>query len=65
MSEYLPAHWTTRSYFSGFTGSAGTLVVTETESGLWTDGRYFIQAANQLNGSEIVLYRMAVKGVPT
>ncbi|HEX3039755.1 MAG TPA: aminopeptidase P family protein [Caproiciproducens sp.] len=65
MSEYLPAHWTTRSYFSGFTGSAGTLVVTETESGLWTDGRYFIQAANQLDGSEIVLYRMAVKGVPT
>lgn len=65
MSEYLPAHWTTRSYFSGFTGSAGTLVVTETESGLWTDGRYFIQAANQLNGSEITLYRMGVKGVPT
>jgi Xaa-Pro aminopeptidase len=65
MSEYLPAHWTTRSYFSGFTGSAGTLAVTETESGLWTDGRYFIQAANQLDGSEIVLYRMAVKGVPT
>nr|WP_319487556.1 aminopeptidase P family protein [uncultured Caproiciproducens sp.] len=65
MSEYLPAHWEARSYFSGFTGSAGTLVVTEDESGLWTDGRYFIQAAHQLEGSEIVLYRMAVKGVPT
>lgn len=65
MSEYLPAHWEARSYFSGFNGSAGTLVVTETESGLWTDGRYFIQAAHQLEGSEIVLYRMAVKGVPT
>lgn len=65
MSEYLPAYWEARSYFSGFTGSAGTLVVTETESGLWTDGRYFIQAAHQLEGSEIVLYRMAVKGVPT
>lgn len=65
MSEYLPAHWEARSYFSGFNGSAGTLVVTETESGLWTDGRYFIQAAHQLEGSEITLYRMAVKGVPT
>ncbi len=65
MSEYLPAHWEARSYFSGFNGSAGTLVVTEKESGLWTDGRYFIQAAHQLEGSEIILYRMAVKGVPT
>lgn len=65
MSEYLPAHWEARSYFSGFNGSAGTLVVTEKESGLWTDGRYFIQAAHQLEGSEITLYRMAVKGVPT
>ena len=65
MSEYLPAHWEARSYFSGFNGSAGTLVVTEKESGLWTDGRYFIQAAHQLEGSEIVLYRMAVKDVPT
>lgn len=65
MSEYLPSHWESRSYFSGFDGSAGTLVVTEKESGLWTDGRYFIQAGHQLTGSEIVLYRMAVKGVPT
>jgi Xaa-Pro aminopeptidase len=65
MSEYLPAHWMARSYFSGFTGSAGTLVVTETESGLWTDGRYFIQAASQLDGSEIKLFRMGVKDVPT
>ncbi len=65
MSEYLPEHWMARSYFSGFTGSAGTLVVTETESGLWTDGRYFIQAANQLQGSEIKLFRMGVREVPT
>lgn len=65
MSEYLPDHWKARSYFSGFDGSAGTLVVTEKESGLWTDGRYFIQAAHQLADSEIELYRMAVKGVPT
>jgi len=65
MSEYMPAHWQARSYFSGFDGSAGTLVVTEKESGLWTDGRYFIQADHQLSGSEVVLYRIAVKGVPT
>jgi Xaa-Pro aminopeptidase len=65
MSEYPPAHWEARSYFSGFSGSAGTLVATETESGLWTDGRYFIQAGHQLAGSEIRLYRMAVKDVPT
>lgn len=65
MSEYLPEHWKARNHFSGFTGSAGTLVVTETESGLWTDGRYFVQAAKELEGSEIVLYRMGVKGVPT
>lgn len=65
MSEYLPEHWEARSYFSGFNGSAGTLIVTEKESGLWTDGRYFIQAANQLSKSEIVLYKMGVRGTPT
>ena len=65
LSEYSPAHWQTRQYFSGFTGSAGTLVVTEKKSGLWTDGRYFIQAEHELAGSGIELYRMAVKGVPT
>ena len=65
MSEYLPAHWEARSYFSGFNGSAGTLVVTEKESGLWTFCRYFILAAHQLEGSEITLYRMGVKDVPT
>ncbi len=65
LSEYTPAHWQARRYFSGFTGSAGTLVVTERKSGLWTDGRYFIQAERQLAGSGIKLYRMRVKGVPT
>ena len=50
---------------SGFTGSAGTLVVTLTEAGLWTDGRYFIQAEKQLEGSTITLYRMSEEGVPT
>ena len=65
ISEYLPDHWRTRAWLSGFDGSAGTLVVTETESGLWTDGRYFIQAERQMAGSEIVLYRMREKDVPT
>lgn len=65
MSEYVARHWKSRAYFSGFDGSAGTLVVTEKESGLWTDGRYFIQAEAQLAGSEIKLFKMAEKGVPT
>ena len=58
MSEYIPEAWKARKEFSGFTGSAGTLVVTTEESGLWTDGRYFIQAEGQLSGSEIKLFRM-------
>ncbi len=65
LSEYLPGHWQARSYFSGFTGSAGTLALTDGESALWTDGRYFIQAERQLSGSEIQLMRMAQPGVPT
>ena len=63
MSEYVSEHWKSRQYFSGFTGSAGTLVVTEGESGLWTDGRYYIQAAAQIEDSEIVLFKMGEKGV--
>lgn len=65
MSEYVAEHWKSRKYFSGFTGSAGTLVVTEESSGLWTDGRYFIQAEQQLSGSEVKLFKMGEKGVPT
>ena len=65
ISEYLPAHWSARRYFSGFTGSVGNLVVTEAASALWVDGRYFVQAARQLEGSEIVLQKMGVEGVPT
>ena len=65
MSEYIPEAWKARKEFSGFTGSAGTLVITSEESGLWTDGRYFIQAEAQLSGSEIKLFRMREKGVPT
>lgn len=64
-SEYVGGYFKMRSFLSGFTGSAGTLVVSESEAGLWTDGRYFVQAQAQLEGSGIVLYKMAEEGVPT
>ncbi|MGL1893315.1 MAG: aminopeptidase P family protein [Spirochaetaceae bacterium] len=64
-SEYVHGHWKTRGWYSEFTGSAGTLVITLKESGLWTDFRYFIQASEQLDGSEIKLYKMGNKDVPT
>ena len=63
-SEYAGDYFRLRSYLSGFTGSAGTLVVTLEEAGLWTDGRYFVQAAHQLQGSGITLYKSGQKGVP-
>jgi Xaa-Pro aminopeptidase len=58
LSEYLPAHWHARAWLSGFTGSAGTLVVTATEAGVWTDSRYFAQAEQQLAGSGIALMKL-------
>lgn len=64
-SEYLDDHFKIRTYLSGFTGSAGTLFVTLTEAGLFTDGRYFIQAEQELLGSGITLYRSGMDGVPT
>lgn len=64
-SEYLADYYKTRVWISGFTGSAGTVVVTEDEAILWTDGRYFIQAENQLKGSEIKLFKMGIPGFPT
>lgn len=64
-SEYVPEHWKSRAWISGFTGSAGTVVVTLNESGLWTDGRYFIQAEKELQGTEIKLFKMRQPGVPT
>ena len=63
-SEYVCAHYRAREYITGFTGSAGTAVVTLTDAGLWTDGRYFIQAERQLAGSGIRLFRMGEPGVP-
>lgn len=64
-SEYVHAYFKCREYMSGFTGSAGTLVVSQTCAGLWTDGRYFLQAQAQLSGSGITLYKSGEKGVPT
>ena len=64
-SEYVGEYFMARTYITGFTGSAGTAVITMTEAGLWTDGRYFVQAARQLEGTTITLYRMGEEGVPT
>ncbi|KAB1439513.1 aminopeptidase P family protein [Candidatus Galacturonibacter soehngenii] len=64
-SEYVGEYFKCRNYLSGFTGSAGTLVVTSKEAGLWTDGRYFIQAEGELKESIIDLYRMGEENVPT
>lgn len=65
MSEYFSNRWKTRAYVSGFTGSAGTFVITETASGLWTDGRYYVQAAAELEGSEATLFKAREPGCPT
>ena len=64
-SEYSADFFKVREYFSNFDGSNGTLVVSRDEAGLWTDGRYFIQAANQLEGTTVKLYRMMEENVPT
>lgn len=63
-SEYVAEHWESREWISGFTGSAGTVVITLEDAGLWTDGRYYIQAEKQLESSGIRLFRMADPGVP-
>ena len=57
-SEYTPARWCQRQFISGFTGSAGVVVVTMDHAGLWTDSRYWIQAAAQLEGTGVELHRM-------
>ncbi len=64
-SEYLPTHYNSREYFSGFTGENSNLVVTRTKSALWADGRFFVQAEKELAGTEIELQKMAEPGVPT
>lgn len=65
MSEYIASRWQARRWFSGFTGSAGDLVVTPTEALLWTDSRYFLQAAEQLEGSGIELMKDGLASTPS
>ncbi|BEP28249.1 aminopeptidase P family protein [Helicovermis profundi] len=64
-SEYVSEKWKSRAWISGFTGSAGLVVILKDKAGLWTDGRYFIQAEEQLKGSGIDLFKMATPGFDT
>ena len=64
-SEYTADHWKGREWISGFTGSAGTAVVTLKSAALWTDSRYFIQAEEQLKGTEFQLMKLKIEGTPT
>ena len=64
-SEYVGAYFKVRAWLSGFTGSAGTLVVTRDHAYLWTDGRYFIQAGRELEDTGVTLMKMREEGVPT
>jgi len=64
-SEYVGEYFKSRAFITGFTGSAGTAVITMDKAGLWTDGRYFLQAEKELSGSGIELYKMGNPGVPT
>lgn len=64
-SEYVGSHFACREYITGFTGSAGTAVIGKDWAGLWTDGRYFVQAAAELEGSGVELMKMGEPGVPT
>lgn len=64
-SEYVSDYFKVREYFCNFSGSNGTLVVWQEGAGLWTDGRYFIQAEKELEGTTVTLYRMRDEGVPT
>ena len=63
-SEYVAPYWEIRQWISGFTGSAGTVVVTQADAGLWTDSRYFLQAAEQLAGTGIELYKDGLPETP-
>lgn len=65
MNEYLPKHWAERRFISGFTGSAGKVLITQDMAGLWTDGRYFIQAAEQLQEGGLELFKEKVAGTPS
>jgi Xaa-Pro aminopeptidase len=64
LSEYLPAHWQTRPFISGFKGSAGMVIVSSEKAALWTDSRYFLQAEEELSGTGIELVKMRTPGYP-
>ena len=64
-SEYVHPYFKTREFMSGFSGSNGSLLISRKDARLWTDGRYFIQAANELEGSDIILMKMGEANVPT
>jgi Xaa-Pro aminopeptidase len=64
-SEYVPDHWKVREWISGFNGSAGTVVITLNEAALWTDSRYFLQAEEQLEGTDILLMKERLPETPT
>lgn len=63
--EYVPGHWESRKWISGFTGSAGTAVITTEQGGLWTDSRYFLQAASQLEDTGIMLFKDRLPETPS
>lgn len=65
LSEYTPLRWQGREWISGFTGSAGTMVVTLDWAGLWTDSRYFLQGSQELEGTTIELMRQGQSGIPS
>ena len=65
LSEYVAPHWKLREWISGFTGSAGTAVILRQKAGLWTDSRYFLQATEQLKGTNITLYKEMLPETPT
>lgn len=65
LSEYVAPHWQSREWISGFTGSAGTVVITNQQAGLWTDSRYFLQAGQQLKDSGIDLYKEMLPETPS
>ncbi|HNB61887.1 MAG TPA: aminopeptidase P family N-terminal domain-containing protein, partial [Saprospiraceae bacterium] len=63
-NEYLPEFYKSRAWVSGFTGSAGTAVVTKDHAGVWTDSRYFLQAEIQFADSEFELHKLVIQGAP-
>ena len=65
LSEYPASHWASREWISGFTGSAGTVVVTREKAGLWTDSRYFLQGATELEGADIELFKEGLPSTPS